>query len=145
MSCSAKNSFRKKFMFFLWTTFLAAGPTPILFRRQFEYLRRRQLFKSQTVLTGNLLQWIFLQSPQNPACQLETEREAKRIQIFLERMSSRASIRLNANSGLLPRYIIYVHLWCCQDCCFSLEYEEVNRLQEDRVGALSKVVRILFT
>ena len=144
MSCSAKNRFRKKSCF-LWTTFLAAGPTPILFRRQFEYLRRRQLFKSQTVLTGNLLQWIFLQSSQNPACQLETEREAKRIQIFLERMSSRASIKLNWNSGLLLRYSIYVHLWCRQDCCFSLEYEEVNRLQEDRVGALSKVVGILFT
>ena len=39
-------------------------------RRLFEYLLGRQLFKSQTVLTGNLLQWIFSPSSHNPPCQL---------------------------------------------------------------------------
>ena len=73
----------KFFIFFSFQTFFASGSTPILFRRLFEYLRRRQLFKSQTVLTGNLLQWIFHPSSQNPSCRLEKRQK----QIILEKIS----------------------------------------------------------
>ena len=76
----------KFFIFFSFQTFFASGSTPILFRRLFEYLRWRQLFKSQTVLTGNLLQWIFHPSSQNPSCRLEKRQKQKQKRIILEKI-----------------------------------------------------------